>query len=148
MDAKELALSLTKVKVFNSFTSEEIVNMLEICRKKSFTKGDYLLKEGHDADEIYILISGSVEVLTDSSYTATIDQNEVVGEMGAITARPRASSVIALEETETLVFSHQELMARANQHPQLAIKLYRNIIITLSHRLRCTNSMAEMNALL
>ncbi|MBF0152226.1 MAG: cyclic nucleotide-binding domain-containing protein [Magnetococcales bacterium] len=68
----------------------------------TYEKNQYLIQEGSTDDALFIVIKGSVAVTQAShpgSVLAVLTAGSVIGEMSFLTKHPRASNVIACEET-------------------------------------------------
>ncbi len=82
MEAIKLQTSLLQVNdlpktrdcfLFESLTDHQIKELEKYCIAKSYSKGEYIYKEGSKADYIFFVISGSVKV-----YTSTFEGKEVI----------------------------------------------------------------------
>jgi len=74
----------------------------------SFKKGAYIIKEGEIANEVYQIISGSVEIVKRNQQgkevvIAVLKEGNVIGELGIIQDRNRESSVRAITNLELRV---------------------------------------------
>jgi CRP-like cAMP-binding protein len=88
-----------------------------------------------------ILLKGDLRIeLADGKEVATLKPLETVGEMEVLTGAPRAASVVAVTPVSGLLMSRPDLEALINREPFLGIKLLRNIISSLSHKLVAANS--------
>ena len=85
--------------VLTPLHGDELTPVAERLRACPFAAGEEITREGDSADFLYIIVSGSAEVLVDSpngrQKVAEITGPTVVGEMGLLTGAPRSASVIA-----------------------------------------------------
>lgn len=112
--------------------------------KKIFTSGQFLMKEGDDAEEAYLITKGKVQVFRqgDGNYKValgTLMEGDIVGEMALITDGKRSASVEALEDTETAVLTKDLLSRNLNKLPPYIEKM----VSTLTRRLRTANTVTH-----
>lgn len=130
-----------KYVFFADFSDEELFEIFRLSSKEKFAKGDYLIREGTSGTKMYIIISGSVIILTESDgkriELETLKDGSCVGEMSMIDRMPRSASVAAFKDTVALALN-ETVLRHAN--PKLCLKLYRNLATTLSERLRVSEA--------
>jgi hypothetical protein len=97
-------------------------------------KDEALFFEDDDSRELYVLLTGTLGIYRDEVQVAQIQETlSVVGEISALTRRPRNATVRALEPTTVLMVEDPDSLFE--EYPQLGAKLAR----LLAERL------AEMN---
>ncbi len=87
--------------------------------------GEVLIHQGEVADNVYVLVAGSLEVVrqldTDSAVLGVIDQpGAVIGEIVAMAGGARTATVTARSETEVLQLSAEEFQQYLLANPDLA----------------------------
>ncbi len=126
-----------KYLFFSDFSNEELFEVFRLSGKEQFAKGEHLIQEGTSGTKMYIIISGSIIILSESDgkriELETLGEGSCVGEMSMIDRMPRSASVVAMKKTVAL--SLNETVLR-HSNPKLCLKLYRNLATTLSERLR------------
>jgi CRP-like cAMP-binding protein len=122
---------------FNHFEEEEIRKILRSSERSLFNKGDIIFQEGSPPNRFFIIISGSVRILTKvgdrDEELALLEHGNCFGEMGLIDEGLRSATAVANEES--LVFSISEEILR-NADPFLCLKVYKNLAVELSRKLR------------
>lgn len=122
---------------FADFTDEELFDIIRLSSKEVFEKGAHLIREGTSGTKMFIIISGSVMIMTETEGRRveldTIGEGSCVGEMSMVDRMPRSASVVAIKETVALALN-ETVLRHAN--PKLCLKLYRNLAAVLSERLR------------
>lgn len=108
--------------------------------KKLFAGGQFLMKEGEDGEEAYLITKGSVQVYRQAdSYSKVtlgiLKEGDIVGEMALITDDKRSASVEALEDTEASVLTKDILSRNLKKMPPYIEK----IMATLTRRLQTAN---------
>lgn len=89
---------------------------------KIFPQGALLIEEGGQQGSLFILDSGTVEVLRGGMVVATIDEaGSVIGEMSVLLDRPHSASVRA----QTTVIAHvvENAAVALHKHPELTYKV-------------------------
>jgi CRP-like cAMP-binding protein len=99
-------------------------------RVRQYRKGTYLCHQGDDADEIYFLVQGRVEIssisVTGSRVLhATVDVPQFVGELGVLAEIERTASVITLEDTSVWIVSADEFLEFLSSESSAARSLLR-----------------------
>jgi serine phosphatase RsbU (regulator of sigma subunit) len=110
---------------------------LEMVNLKS---GEILFREGDAGENMYIVVSGNLEILmapgTDNELILNrVLEGEYIGEMSLVTGAPRTASVRAHGDVVLLSMSRTHLMDLLQTHPQMASTM----VHVLSHRLDNTN---------
>ena len=112
--------------------------------RRTFNAGDELMRQGGDAESMYVILSGKVSVvrehpdLSSPIVLAVLGPGEIVGEMGLLDGEPRSATVDAVEDTITMEVSKEALTRSVLAHPDL----YGALVKVLSKRLRDTNDLA------
>jgi serine/threonine-protein kinase len=126
---------------FSDFSDAELFEIFRLSRRENFKKGEYIIQEGTSGTKMYIIISGSIIIMTDSDGKRieldTLGEGSCVGEMSMIDRMPRSASVVAIKDTMALALNETVLR---HQNPKLCLKLYRNLATTLSERLRASEA--------
>lgn len=108
-------------------------------RQFRFAKGDTIFTEGDPSDYAYLIWSGRVEVIRQTSQgprrLAIVSKDEFLGEMGVIEDRARSASAIALEPTVCSAITKEEFVDMVLTRPQEAMDILR----VLFDRLRTMN---------
>jgi len=135
-------IQLEQMDILRDFTPQEIHDLKQKLTRKTFSKGEIIVKEGDTDRNLFLLAKGLVSVrihLAESDrYKRLITYSPGVtfGEMAFLDGNPRSADVWSDEDSETYVLSPAEFSVFQNESPQIAIKLVRNIGLEISERLR------------
>ena len=92
--SKLLVQVLRKIPIFKGLSPSQVKKILGLCVHKSYELGSQVCRSNSPSDEMYILLSGELIVVTGEGIrVATILPVTTVGEMGVITGQPRSASV-------------------------------------------------------
>jgi len=135
----EKIIHLKKIPLFENLTGELLVALSNISYEKEFKKNDIIFKQDIASYELYVIVSGKVEVFRENNaekHTVhTFFSTEYFGEMALLEDMPRSLSAIAIEDTLCLVIPKEPFLDLMNEEPSIAIE----IIKLLGKRLREVN---------
>jgi len=111
---------------------------------RSCKEDTVLFKEGETGREMYIIISGEVEIRkqTSSSTAKTLTvfrEGDIFGEMALIDKKPRSATAVTTRPTRLLVINEALMGSMIGANPDFAAKL----IKILSGRLRKANAIIQ-----
>ncbi len=102
------------------FPTDQLVSLTQT--HKRFKAGDIIFEEGAPADNVYILSSGSVEIVKQQGDSLTIigqiHEGGFFGERGILRGEPRAASVIAITDVSTLVLDGENFRKNVEANPE------------------------------
>ena len=130
---------LRRIPLFQHMTYKELLAILGIARGRQFEKGQSIIKEGDQGDELFVLFRGKVDVLKGGLRIATLKAGGHFGEMGLVDQAPRSATVVALDETSAVSIDRDSLLKLMRRDSLLAVKLLWSFVQVLSERLRNTN---------
>ncbi|MBM64632.1 MAG: hypothetical protein CMH55_00175 [Myxococcales bacterium] len=138
----ELAF-LGSLDLFSEMGLPELVRVRSICSHVTFEADEPICREGAVGDSMYVLLSGSANVLSNGQVLTDLSPGDHVGEMSLVDARPRSATVISHGESRWLRIARGEIFRVVRQEPELAVKLLWNFVRVLSSRLRDTNAALQ-----
>ena len=104
--------------------------------KISLRCGEFLFREGDDADALYIVERGVLRIISGSAVYETVQAGGIVGEMAIIDeGMPRSASVIAGTYAELIKIDAHEFTALIADAPEFALMVMR----VMARRLRLMN---------
>ena len=109
----------------------------------TYKAGAFVVKEGERGQEMFVVESGSVEVLRGSGPAerrlSLLAAGDFFGEMALLDDRPRSASVRAASECRLLVIDATTLDQMLREYPEIAVRMLRN----LAARLRDEGARAD-----
>lgn len=110
-------------------------------------RGDRIVQAGATSREMYVILSGSVEVRSGDRVLAELGRGEIFGESALISSAPRTADVVALEDVEVLILSQNFLEKGMRTMPDILSRVLYNLSMILVERLRdSTTLLAEGSA--
>ena len=130
---------LEKIPIFRGLSVNQVKRLLEGGEVKKFDQDQTLCREGDKSTDLFILTSGEVAVQINRSEIARIRPVELIGEMGVVTVQPRSATVVAIKTSMAIVITKIQFDQILKSDPELAAKLYKNMVGSLCSRLRDAN---------
>lgn len=99
--------------------------------------GQALFREGDEGNQMYVLETGTAEVIVQNRVVETLEHGSIVGEMGLVSPGPHSASVIAKTDCEFVAVDEKRFQFLVQQTPYFAIQVMR----LMAERLRATNKL-------
>jgi SulP family sulfate permease len=142
---KESDAEATLAEALDGFEPAEAELIAHSFQQQVIAAGAYVLKKGEPSDEFYVIIRGRLSIymtIPGADYRKRLRSygpGTIVGEMGFFSGEPRSADISADCETLLCSINRERFEALDAIHPDLAGKLCRIILNTLSNRLRDAN---------
>ncbi len=118
----------TGLNLFEGLADTEIQTVIKNSHLIECRAGDRVLKKRDVAQNMYVVLSGSLEVRDRDQYIATLMRGDVIGEIAFLLSTPRTADVVAmLDGTQLLSLSESTLRSLIDAHPELAARLMLNL---------------------
>lgn len=135
---------LSKTKLFSGVAEEDILAMLGClqARKKTFKKGEYILRQGEQLNDITVLVEGNLHVQRDDywgnrSIISTIGVGEIFGEAyvgpdsGVL-----LNDVVAVEDSVVLFFDVYRIINVCSSACRFHTMVVQNLFLAISEKNR------------
>lgn len=137
---KALGQTIKKIPLFSGLSPSTIAKILSKCSSRAYEQGDVVCANDTPGDEMYILLSGTLSVVTDDAVpVATIEPVQTVGEMSMFTKHERRATVRAETSSSTLVVTKASLESILKTDPDGQVRMLRNIIEVLARKIHEDN---------
>lgn len=110
--------------------------------KITIQAGQALFREGDEGNQMYVLETGTAEVIVQNRVVETLAHGSIVGEMGLVSPGPHSASVIARTDCDFVVVDEKRFQFLVQQTPYFAIQVMR----LMAERLRATNKLLVTSA--
>ncbi len=131
------ALLTRKVPFFNGLFPEDVAKIFAHGNVMEYEPEQTIFKKEDAGDNMYVILSGRVEIRDGHKRIAILHKGDIFGEMALVGDEPRSASPLTMTSSSLLSLSFEDI--RINMLPQVSIQLLVNIVITLSRRLRIAN---------
>ncbi len=133
-------LDAQRVSIFDGFTDDETRRCVARSTIIECAAGDRVLKRGGTARNIFVVLTGTLEVRDGDTIVNVLNAGDAFGEMAFLLERPRSHDVdAATDGTHVLSLSERALRTLIADEPTLAAKLLLNLARVLCVKLVRTN---------
>lgn len=137
----ENPMTLQEMSFLCAFTAAELAVLRNNLHEQWLGKGDYLFRAGDWGDQLYIVVSGEIDVLLPfgkhhHKRIATFGPGTYLGEVAFLEPGPRAGSAKAIYDTQLLVLNKDGFERLLAESPSAAVAMLRALGQTLSKYLR------------
>ena len=139
IETEEIKLTMETIRaipLFHYLSYKELVQIVNVTGKRVATEGQWLIQEGDDGDELFVIMRGEYVVERADQEVARLGPGRHFGEMALIDDGPRSASVQCVVPGTLLTVRRSDFYDLLRKDPTLAVKLLWNFIQTLSTRLR------------
>lgn len=102
---------------------------------REFKAGEIIFRQGDAASELFVVQSGTVDIMLGNRLLASLSDHDVFGEMALIDAAPRSATAMAKTDVRLVPVGEKQFLFLVSRTPHFALNLMR----TLARRLRATN---------
>lgn len=117
------------------------MNLVELFRHQvdlhDVAAGQALFKEGERGNFMYVLMSGTAEIIVHDRLIETAVAGAIVGEMAIIDDKPRSATVVAKNDCRFLPIERERFIFLIQQKPEFAM----HVIRVMVDRLRRTDTI-------
>lgn len=124
-------LFLQKVPMFANLSPEDLRRVALVSRERLFSPNEIICYEGDPGDELYIVVSGRVQVIvgygdSGAKTVAIMGEGESLGEMAILDDIPRTATLRAYGgPVRLLTLSADEFKRILRERPELAVEVIR-----------------------
>jgi len=136
---------LASIPLFKGLTSEQRQRVADLTETVSFAPGDILLTQGKTSPELWVLLSGTCEVLKElpgakhgatPTVLAVLEAFSIIGEVSFFHPAPHSATVRAKSTVKLARLCKAKFDALSAEDPALALQLAKNTIASLVDRFR------------
>ena len=100
---------LTAIPIFSHLSSDEARRLATYATETSVAEGQILMKQGDYSTELIAIEEGTADVIRDGEKVASVEQGDLIGEMGLLEHKPRNADVIATSPMRVMKLTHWEI---------------------------------------
>lgn len=127
------ALRLTPL--FADLQPEHLERLAASAEPMSLRAGDFLIREGEQADDMFVIVAGELEVTKRSGTSeiplARVGPGAIQGELAALERGRRMASVRAITDTQALRIPYDAVRDLLAAGPDAALGIIRTVIVRL-----------------
>jgi hypothetical protein len=134
---------LRRVKILAEFTDEQLDRFALAMEVEKIPQWTTVVKQGDHGDTMFLVLEGELRVRIAVSgketILATLAPGDFFGEISLFDHGPRSADVVANLDSIVLKISAPSLKKLSQETPDLAAPFLRNVIETLTARIRADN---------
>ncbi|WRH68720.1 MAG: mechanosensitive ion channel [Planktothrix sp. GU0601_MAG3] len=140
---------LRKVVYFEQLTELEILGLIEQGYRETVVPGAFIFHEGDPGDAFHIILSGSVEILSEKldKQIRNLQAGDFFGELSLIMGIPRTAAVRTLETTILFVVDRNVFHYFLSKYPQVADQIAEKLVERKQELLERQQLLREMGVL-
>ncbi|MEX0330613.1 MAG: cyclic nucleotide-binding domain-containing protein [Puniceicoccaceae bacterium] len=144
-DIASLDTMLSSVSFLGGITGEQRKCVYDYLECASYRKGEYITQHGEEPSHIYIIKSGSVDlIIEDEEVTVvkrTFREGDFFGEAAMLSLINNTASFRAAEESEIIVFSRKAFNRLRKEDPNVFSHLILNLARELARKLQFSDEI-------
>jgi NTE family protein len=121
--------SLAFIDALRDLPPRELANLEQRLTSLSVRRGEVLMRQGDQADALYLVVSGRFAVEVDGRHVAEVGSGAPIGEVAFSDGR-RTATVTALRDSLVLKLPHAEFLELTESNPAIL----KPIMVTLARR--------------
>lgn len=90
---------------------------------KHFAVGEELIRQGDEADNVFIIIEGHADAIVDGQKVGDVQKDEIFGAMAVFTRERRSATVVASEPCTVMVIPKEQFLGLTQSNPRIAHSL-------------------------
>ena len=129
------------ISLFQGLGEEQLSRFAGEFGQRDFAVGDVVFRPGESADEMYIVLSGRVEIVMPEHDhpVGAVGQGECLGEVALLSGAPHSAEATAVRPVEAAVLRRDSLVQLERRRPDIGVVLYRNLAMGLGEKLLRTD---------
>jgi len=100
---------LKQISIFSHLSDEEAKRLAAFATETSVADGQILMKQGDYSTELIAIEEGTADVIQNGEKIASLQDGDLIGEMGLIEREPRNADVIATSPMRVMKLTHWEI---------------------------------------
>jgi putative ABC transport system ATP-binding protein len=124
-DALRICEFLRAVDLFRALTPTQLTDVAERMKKRQFTSGETVIREGEPGEEFFLISDGEVDVVRAEHEVARLGRGDFFGEVALISGEPRNATVVATEPVDTYVLGKADFQSAIESSATFRDQLHR-----------------------
>jgi phosphoribosyl 1,2-cyclic phosphodiesterase/DNA-binding response OmpR family regulator len=122
---------LSSMDPFRSLTANQLSQFVSKSTEEVFAANTTILRQGEQADSVYVVLSGRIRVVQTSPETrvkttlAELGPGEIFGELGVLRDKPRSATILTTEQTRCLKTPAADFLAVVDSSTEVSLALLR-----------------------
>jgi EmrB/QacA subfamily drug resistance transporter len=122
---------LAGVPMFSGLPAETLERMAARAGAVHVRAGDFLFREGDEAQAVFVLVSGRLDVELGGEHLRTLGPGSVVGELALLADSTRSASILARRDSRLLEVTRTDFDELLRHDPHFTLELVRHMGVQL-----------------
>jgi len=114
---------LASVPLFAGLGRHELEEVAQLGDEVDVPSGHVLMRQGDRGDEMFVVVSGELDIDRDGRLINHMGPGAAVGEMSLLAEGPRTATVTTVGPTRLLVVGHREFHSLMDRHPTVRMRI-------------------------
>ena len=137
-------VAMASSPILQGVAETQVATLAEAGVLHSYRRGTYLCHQGDNADEVFFLSAGRVEISSISPtgtrvLHATVDTPQFLGELGVFGELPRSADMLALDESEIWSVDGERFLSFVTNQPAAA----REVLAALARQVQESQAFVD-----
>lgn len=135
-DAMDVEQTLAAAPLLADLDEKIIKRLAEAGTRRVYAPGEWIIKQDAPAVALYVILRGHARAEKDGEQDPTpgeLHVGDFFGELALIEHHARTASVVAVDETECILFPAWVFVPLLEEHPEMAVPIM-NALIKRLHR--------------
>ncbi len=111
---------LSTFQMFQALDDRDIKHLISRLKFKKFDKGELIIRKGEPGRNLYIIVSGRIEVVGEGGISiAVMGRGEVFGEMSLLSGNPVGATIKVMEPVSVLYLDANNFKSLLGKFPSL-----------------------------
>ncbi len=142
----EITEILRRVPIFSHMDPVKLKLLVFSSDRLDWNAGDYVFHHGDSADCAYLILSGSVDVVSEANgqevVLTSLEKHELLGEIAILCDIPRTAGIRAREDLTMLKIRKDHFFNLVSQNPEVGIPIMKELALRIE---ATTRMLAEAN---
>lgn len=131
-ELKQTTAFLARVPLFRSLNRSQLESLARILVPRDYDAGEEIVTQGKGGIGMFIIVAGKAQAIhtrADGTQAVvnTFDPTDFFGELAMLNDEPRTATVVAVEDTECLVLTRWEFLAKLELDGKMATVILKEL---------------------
>ena len=120
---------LRSIEIFEPLGDDDLLDLATLLTLEDYPWGFPIVQKGDPGTQLYIVVSGRIEVVDDEGVTlAEMTRGEVFGEMSLLSGEKVSTTIMAAEPCQLAVLNHKNFRHILTKFPALQVFFYKLLV--------------------
>lgn len=135
--------TLKKIPLFSSLNFKEMAQILEITQVRNIKDNTEIITEGTIGEDMFIILKGTVEILSGGIKVNELRPGQYFGEMSLIDKSPRSATVRTQGDCKMMRLTRSELFPLLKKDSKVGLKVFWAFLQNMNRRLRANDKIVS-----